>query len=181
MSVVFSGAQARTIENTVETILRVFLEAKLADAALPYQAGMQAFGGAEVLTADQEETRAEQNGPPYIVLNKIRVEKEPTDELVDDGVGGVLLKKGMFRVFTYRAECVANEYTGALVGIENPIAAEEILSGFLETIIDEGFDELSALGLEEADIAPEGEDQEDEALNRINSHLISFAVTSVNS
>lgn len=172
MSVIFSGSQARHIENTVKTILKGFLQERLEDDALPYKADMSTFGGADVTFLDQEESRAEQAGRPYVALNKLNCEKEIEQHPVDDGAGGVTLKKAARRVWSFQVEAIAGEFSGAVVGASNPIGAEEILSGCVETIIDEGFDDLAALGLEEAEIDPEGEDQEDDELNRINSHVI---------
>lgn len=177
----FSGTAARRIENTAETLLVNFIQGQLNDVSLPYKAELASFGGADVVTADQEETRAEQNGRPCIVLDLIRIEREATQCAVDDGNGGTTVKHGTFAVFSYRAECVASEYSGALVGVENPVAADEMLAGHLVSIIDEGFDALAALGLEEAEIAPLGESRTDDDMLRINAHQISFAVTTVNS
>jgi hypothetical protein len=166
----YHSIEAKNIEQTVKAILKTYLNGQLTTE--PYLTDFSSYGGVDIIFKDEEATKDESAGRPFIRLSKDSCETFRWGKTINN-----TYYFGSRCEWTFEAEVVANSFSGAETGAANPVASDTKLSDALFTLIDspDNYNALAALGLEEAKIEVRSEEVDgDESNTRSNGYTITF-------
>lgn len=183
----FSGDDALLLDLTIKQVLKDYLQSKFDTV---YQPLFASYGGVDIVLSDVEATKAAEVGKPFIILTKDSrtagmwgknivadedyVAAHPDEEVEE---GDIVYKPGKRFFYSYKAVCVSNAFSGAVVGAANPVPSDELLATCLTAIVDYYADEIAGLGLEEPQLVA-SEEQQDEQ-DRLNPFTLTFTVHAI--
>jgi hypothetical protein len=114
-------------------VVREHLQSRL-DA--DYSSQFEPYGGVDVITPDDEPDEDDRAGKPYIILS-----------IEGDALSDASGSTGDMRDATLEAECVANDFNGAVTGAANPTGSDTLLSRALAEIARDDYAVLRDAGL----------------------------------
>jgi hypothetical protein len=149
----FTGADAQQIEITVQNILMDYLRGKLNDDSGDYQ---PALGGKHVLVTNVAEVASEAykqgNGIPFILLSMPEFEQPYT---ADDGQGFFIRRYEM----KIPLDGSMSDHAALRTQPGKAVNNDHKLMSAVRAIVENGFADLQALGIEQPRIQPDTEDQ----------------------
>jgi hypothetical protein len=160
---VFIGAQAEQIEQTVIGILKTFIEGKFATE--PYLTRMSPWGGVQVTDTDEDADRFVATASPFIFMSI--AEGSHTRELFRKKDAGTLYMGTQHDMDIVLELCVTERCRNAIKPLRDAVG----------NMIDTGYFELEALGLNNTSIKPTSNNSQ--GVQLFNPHTISCVVFTI--